>query len=348
MTVDVIGDYPSLERVSSRIYSLDRAVGNPYSLDWGIPLRSSYEIYGPPESGKSSLSLHLCSVIRPTGIILVAGLEQGDKEYMRGVAQAAGFEGTIEILSNTKKKKLISHSVMLTDAVIRLGTDEDVVAMVLDSVAAVMPPARDDNLIGEGYMTDRARFMNDMTSRVEQKLLNRKTPAVFISVNHVGQSLDPRNRASITPGGKGLKFHSAVRINLWRKEVFPTPGQTEESRTLKGFIAEGTLEKNRFGGRGRRFRVYIVPGRGVHVGMSAMFDAILSTKQAERNTTGQISLMGEKMGRIGTFVNAAFKGDDEKFTPFLEAIESYVPELAGDGEAVPTKAVDDDDLEYTE
>jgi hypothetical protein len=190
-------------------------------------------------------------------------------------------------------------------------------------------------------MGDRARFLKDLTARAEGKLVNRDSPAIMIGINHQTTSLDPRNRGHITPGGTGFKFHSAVRISLWRKEIFPKPGDTDASRTMKLLIAEGTVEKPRFGGPGRKFSVCIVPGRGIHVGMSAMFDCI-HYKLGSRTDAGMIRLGTETFGRIGKMVDAAFEGDDKVFQPFVDALAAWElenlleDEADGDDEAKET------------
>ncbi len=96
---------------------------------------------------------------------------------------------------------------------------------------------------------------------------------------------------------------------------------------MKGFVSEGTVEKNRFGGRGRKFRLYLVPGRGIHLGMGAMFDCI-GLKMVARTETGTIKIDGVSAGRIGSFVNAAYEQHNEKFAPFFELLDGYHPELA--------------------
>ena len=329
MPIQIVGSYPTLQRMRTGSYSLDRACGNVYTNEWGMPLRSLYELYGPPESGKTTLGQHIGAMINPKSTILMAALEQVDQNYMIGVMAAAGFEGKVEFPEfQTDKGKWLGHAQMLTNVVNRLGRDEDVSCLILDSVAAIVPPAREDGVIGEGFMADRAKFMKDLTSRVEAKLMNRATPAVFIAINHVTDSLDPRNRGSVTPGGTGMKFHGAIRINLWRKEIFPKVDNTkEETRLMRGFISEGTVEKNRFGGRGRKFRLYLVPGRGLHMGMGAMFDCI-NLKLAERTETGTIKIDKVSAGRIGAFVTAAYERHEEKFAPFFELLDGYHPDLA--------------------
>ena len=326
-TLEIIGDYPPVIRANTGLWSFDRSIGNPFSAEWGVPLRSLIEIFGPPESGKTSLGYTIAAAAREQGHILLASLEFTDKNYLENVMRHSGFHGTVEFLDfHDDKGKWLGHARLLTEAVNRLGREEDIVALILDSVAAIVPPAREEGIIGEGFMADRAKFMKDMCSRVEAKLMNRETPATFIALNHVTQSLDPYNKGHVTPGGTGLKFHGVVRVYMFRKEVFPKPSDTDKSKLLKGFVAEGHVEKLRFGGRGRRFRVYIVPGVGVHKGMTALFDCI-ANKLGERNQTGTISLQGTNVGRIGSFVEAAYTSKDEKFEPFIEVMRDYNPDL---------------------
>jgi RecA/RadA recombinase len=341
MTLEIIGNYPPVVRANTKLWSFDRAIGNPFTAEWGVPLRSLIEIFGPPESGKTSLGYTVAAAARDKGHILLASIEFTDKKYLENVMRRSGFQGTVEFLDfHDEKGKWLGHAKLLTDAVNRLGREEDIVALILDSVASIVPPAREDSIIGEGFMADRAKFMKDMCSRVEAKLMNRETPATFIALNHVTQSLDPANRGHITPGGTGLKFHGVVRVYMFRKEVFPTPKDTDKSRLLKGFVAEGHVEKLRFGGRGRRFRVYIVPGVGVHKGMTAMFDCI-AMKLGERNQSGTISLGGSALGRIGSFVEAAYTGKEEKFEPFLEELADYNPDMnEGESDDTPAEGVE--------
>jgi RecA/RadA recombinase len=332
MTLEIIGDYPPVVRALTGLWSFDRAIGNPFSAEWGVPLRSLIEIFGPPESGKTSLGYTIAAAARESGHIMLASLEFTDKKYLENVMRHSGFHGTVEFLDfHDAAGKWLGHAKLLTDAVNRLGREEEIVALILDSVAAIVPPAREEGIIGEGFMADRAKFMKDMCSRVEAKLMNRTTPATFIALNHVTQSLDPYNKGHVTPGGTGLKFHGVMRVYMYRKEVFPKPADTDKSKLLKGFVAEGHLEKLRFGGRGRRFRVYIVPGVGVHSGMTAMFDCI-ALKVGARSDKGMISLQDSTMGRIGSFVEAAYTGKDEKFEPFLEVLADYNPSLDGEDE----------------
>jgi RecA/RadA recombinase len=337
--VTLTGDYPQLERIRTGIYSLDHAVGNPYTKEWGWPLRTLAEMYGPPETGKTTIGLHIMGRINPKGKILLACLEGIDKNYVANALTNSGFTGEVEFIPyQDKKGDPLGHARMLTAGVNRLGRELNVSGFLLDSIAAVLPPARDDDdsIIGEGFMMDRAKFMKDMEARIESKLLNRKTPAMFIGLNHVSESTDPR-KGSQTPGGTGPKFHSAIRINLWKKEVFPPRDNLDPEWVMKGFVTEGTVEKNRFGGKGRKFRLYIVPGRGVHIGMSALFDACVMGL-AERTKTGYIKVGDVSYGRIGTFVKDAWEGKDESFTPFLEIMETHEPVLS---DVIETEEDDD-------
>jgi hypothetical protein len=103
---------------------------------------------------------------------------------------------------------------------------------------------------------------------------------------------------------------------IWPQETF-----TDDNDVPIGFLVSGKLEKLRYGAKGREFTYYIVPGYGVHVGASAMFDCF-TLGLAERGTTVKI---GKKsLGYIKKeFLEYAATGKSRKFNPFLELLREY-------------------------
>ena len=147
---EMIGSYPMLERLQTGWWSFDRAVGNPQSCEYGLSLRSIVELYGPPESGKSTTAYALSTKLKSGGTILLASLEMADRKYIEQVFRSQKYIGKLEFPEfKDDKGKWVGHSKMLTDAVNRLGSDENVTALILDSIAAIVPPAREDNQIGD-------------------------------------------------------------------------------------------------------------------------------------------------------------------------------------------------------
>jgi hypothetical protein len=125
-------------------------------------------------------------------------------------------------------------------------------------------------------------------------------------INHVHPNLG--GFGTNTPGGETMKYLSAIRIRVKRKEGFK-----DES-----YVIEGKVYKNRFGYRDRVFYIVMLSGKGIHLGLSAMYDCFL-LKLAERGKTVKIN--GESMGFLKSFFDNAHAGNDTVFEPFLELLE---------------------------
>jgi hypothetical protein len=139
-------------------------------------------------------------------------------------------------------------------------------------------------------------------------------------------------RGHTTTGGERIKFLSGVRLMLWPRETFRVDDEDSSSEVL-GFLVEGQVEKLRFGAKGQTFHFYIVPGFGVHVGVSAMFDAF-AMGEAERGA--RVKLNGKSLGLLKKdLLSYAAEGRQRKFYPFIERMQK-VAERVEKGEHVST------------
>lgn len=310
--IQIIGRYPILERKSSGLFSLDWALSSRGNL--GCPMRSIYEIYGYPNSGKSTLSYYLAGKLSPQNEISICDLENLDAEYLKSAVGASGFEGSIRIMDATdEKNKFRSHEDMLTDMTVNLNTTSG--SAILDSVGAIQPIAEAAGDFGEAFMGKRAKLVAQVSRALSNIVRNTEEAKNAFIINHVHQIIGGRGHT--TAGGVTLTYMAAVRIMIWTKEVF----ENEADGRPIGFLVEGKTEKLRFGGKGRTFGYYIVPGLGVHVGASAMFDCF-NYGLAERGTT--VKMDGKSMGYIKKeFLDYAETGKVRKFDPFIEALAKY-------------------------
>jgi hypothetical protein len=97
-----------------------------------------------------------------------------------------------------------------------------------------------------------------------------------------------------------------------------------ENRPL-GFLVGGQVEKLRFGGKGRMFQFYIVPGFGVHPGVTAMFDAF-AYGFAERGS--RVKMNDKSFGYLKSdLLTYAAEGKSRKFTPFVDALRGYADDI---------------------
>jgi RecA/RadA recombinase len=321
MSVNIIGTYPTIPRKRTGLFSFDRAVG--HKGEFGLPLRTVVELYGYPNVGKSSLSYFLSGRIAETGRIEICDLEMLDRDYLQAAIGHSGFSGDVRIMDITDKDgKPITHEKMMMAMVGGLY-DEGSGSAILDSVGAIQPIAESEGDFGEAFMGKRAKLVAQVSRALSSTLRTKTRPSAAFVINHVHSIIGGRGHS--TAGGETLKYIAAVRIMLtpvatWRlKDDDPTS-------PLLGFQVKGQIEKLRYGGRGEAFSFFIVPGYGVHQGVSAMFDCF-TYKLAEQGST--VKLDGKSLGYIRKdLLTYAAKGKERKFDPFVEKLQEYEKDLA--------------------
>jgi RecA/RadA recombinase len=316
MPVSVIGNYPELKRARTGLYSLDRAFASRGNL--GVPLRTILELYGYTNSGKSSLAYYLSGSIAKKGNVTVCDLEAADPEYIKGSMENAGLDGTVRIVDVVDDKgEFISHEVMLQDMVTSLE-ETGTRAVILDSIGGIIPVAEASGDFGEANMGRRAKLVAQVSRAMNAYLRVKTEPAIGIVINHVHSVIG--GRGHVTAGGEALKYLAASRVMIWPTERFTETNEHGEEEPI-GFLVSGKLEKLRYGGPGREFQYYIVPGYGVHEGASAMFDCF-SLGLAKRDTT--VKLDGKSMGYLKKdLLLYAHEGKQRKFEPFVEALKEH-------------------------
>jgi RecA/RadA recombinase len=309
--ITMTGNYPVVPRFRTGIYSLDYALGNIIRSDLGPPLSTYYLIYGDTHRGKSTISYFLSSCV-PGNVINICDIEGCDREYVKVCAKSAKYVGELAFVEATDKKdKPITHAQMLTSMINRVGGEDNVNAGIFDSVGAYISVAEMNNDIDDSNMGVRAKQMSNAGRKMVAQLAG-KAKAIFV-VNHVQGVIG--GRGHIIPGGVALQALAGVHINIWHKEYITT-GSEDEKETI-GYVIGGTVEKLRYGGKGRKFQVVNIPGYGVNRDMSAVFDCF-AYGLASRDTTVK---MGEKSyGYLKNLFTAAIHRDKDKFQDFHEAL----------------------------
>jgi len=318
MPVIVEGTYPVIPRKPTGLFSLDWAVANRGVSGW--PQRTITEIYGHPNVGKSTLAYYLAGVLSD-GNIHLCDFEQADLGYVKLSLEHSGYSGKIKVSSVTDPKgKSISHEQMLEEMASALY-DEGVTATILDSVGGIQPIAEKEGDFGEAHMGKRAKLVAQVSRRLSDALRIKSTPSCAFIINHVHGIMGGRGHT--TAGGDTLKFMAAIRIMMWTEKVWRI--NEESDSEVLGFQVKGQLEKLRYGGRGRTFKFYIVPGYGVHTGVSAMFDCF-DYELAEQGTTVKVN--GKSLGYIRKdFLTYATDGRQRKFDVFRNKLEEHHKKL---------------------
>lgn len=339
--VTVSGRYPTLTRIKTGLFSLDYALSHEGNM--GIPLRVITELYGYTHSGKSTLAYYLAGKVAAEmgGTITDADLEMNDVAYIPFAVGMSGYKGDVKMVDVTNDKgKIRTHEDILMDMAKDLYKEE-VAAVIWDSVGATQSMVQQAVLtdpkatFGEAFMGKRAKLVGDVVSALRTALISKDRPSIAIAINHVHSVIG--GRGHITPGGERLKYLSGTRIMIWSSETFRADDNDDTSPAL-GFLVRGQVEKLRFGGKGRKFQFYIVPGYGVHTGVTAMFDAF-DEGLAERGA--RVKLDGKSLGFLkADLLSYAAEGKRRKFYGFEEAMSRYTEQVEK-GEVVPEEGDDD-------
>ncbi len=321
MTITVNApDYSPIERIETGLFSFDVAVSNKHKL--GMPMRTLCEIYGAEHVGKSTLCYYLAGALNPTGKILLADFEGLDVEHLPVAISQSGFSGEVDIISAaTDKGKPRDHEDILKELSARLFEDEAVHCAVVDSIGAILPIFERESDIGAGMPAKRATIVSEFVRKSMNALITKATPACVLVTNH-SHSIIGGGYGHGSSGGVVLKHLAATRIFVKQS----ASDNIKRGDEVLATVLEGKLEKLRFGGKGGRFKVVIVPGYGVRRNLTAVQDCV-DLELAKRESFVKIGDLN--VGRITELYEADLSGDDAKFAPFYELLDAEREKLRG-------------------
>lgn len=200
------GEYePVTNPISTRYPDVDNILGCG-----GIPRGKIIEVYGPEASGKTWLGLSIVSTLLLNGeyaawidaerafpITRLSTLVKHDKNAL------ARLVVEDEVQSGEKHLQTV-------EAICNLKTFS---AVVVDSVASLIPEAELNGEIGDASMGLQARMM----SQALRKLINvsAETNTAIIFINQVRQKIGVfYGNPETTSAGTALKFYSSLRLRI--------------------------------------------------------------------------------------------------------------------------------------
>lgn len=189
-----------LDCISTGSFGLDHAVGIG-----GFPRARMVEIFGPESSGKTTLALHTIAEAQKKGgtCAFIDSEHAMDPEYAKRIGvktddlficQPGSGEDALDILEDLVRSNKF-----------------DVV--VVDSVATLTPRDEIEGEMGQQHMGRQARLMSHALRKLVAIIGQSKTLVVFINQirTTIGQVY---GNPEFTPGGKALKFYTAMRIEV--------------------------------------------------------------------------------------------------------------------------------------
>ena len=311
MPINFIGNTMPTPRLITGWHSFDQAFENLQSHEIGFPLRGLVEIYGQPMSGKTSLAMSLSAKIalskdpKKPSAISIADIEGTPTELFRTVLEFAGYEnGTVYLHNEGVDEDNLDE--MLDDVESGMAT-----VGILDSLGAVSPIAEVQGTLKDANMGRRALVAAKFSRRVLRHFREQgKEGDVIIFTNHVQQIIG--GMGSTTPGGDAKKYACKVRMGIKRTTML---GKKKiEIPDNIGWLIEGTVAKNSNGVSGRGFSLFVIGGKGVHSGLTAVFDCVRYKLATFERT---IKLGDESMGYLRDMMDEKYN-----FKPFHQALST--------------------------
>ncbi|WP_443081382.1 recombinase RecA [Thiohalorhabdus sp.] len=173
----------------------------------GYPRGRVVEIFGPEASGKTTLTLHaLAEAQRQGGVAAFIDAEHAlDPTYARKVG--VNVDELLVSQPDTGEQAL-----EIADMLVRSGA---VHAVVLDSVAALVPKAEIEGEMGDSHVGLQARLMSQALRKLTGSINSSKTTVFFI--NQIRMKIGVMfGSPETTTGGNALKFYSAMRLDIRR------------------------------------------------------------------------------------------------------------------------------------
>lgn len=214
-----LGDTTNLnvEAISTGSLSLDMALGIG-----GIPRGRIIEIYGPESSGKTTVALHAVAEAQKLGgeTAFIDVEHALDPVY----AEALGVDIDSLLVSQPDTGE---QALEICEALVRSNAID---LVVVDSVAALVPKAEIEGLMGDSHVGLQARLMSQALRKLTACIAKSNCAVIFI--NQLREKVGVvYGNPEVTTGGRALKFYSSVRIEIRRGEKLKLQNEFVGSRT---------------------------------------------------------------------------------------------------------------------
>ena len=325
--MDISSENPiKVEAVSSGSLAIDSALGIG-----GYPKGRIVEVYGPESSGKTTIALHAIAEVQKTGGIaaFIDAENALDIEY----AKALGVDFTpgkffLSQPDSGEQALAIAEKLILSGAI-------DII--VIDSVAALVPKAEIDGVMGANHIGLQARLMSQALRKLTGQINKANTIALFI--NQLREKVGVMfGSPEVTTGGRALKFYSTVRIDVRKGEAIK--GADSE---ILGNRTKIKIVKNKVAPPFKIAEVDIMFGEGISkIGETLDFAVDLDII----NKSGSwFSYNGERLGQGRENVKKVFEENEELYNEIYGLVREEMMNKTGKKTDSVVENDEDDDID---
>ena len=198
----------------------------------GIPRGRVTEVFGAESAGKSTLAIHIMAETQKLGGIAA----YIDVEHALDPIYAANCGLKLDDLLIAQPDSA-EQALDITEQLVRSGAVD---AVVVDSVAALVPQAEIEGDMGDTHVGLQARLMSQALRKLTSSIHRSRTAVIFI--NQIREKIGVTyGSPEVTPGGRALKFYSSVRVDLRRvesiKQGAEVMGNRVRARIVKNKVA---------------------------------------------------------------------------------------------------------------
>ena len=255
--------------------SLDLALGIG-----GVPRGRIVEIFDPESSGKTTVALHILAEVQKSGG--TAAFIDAEHALDPVYAKALGVDINELLVSQPDCGE---DALEICEALARSGAVD---AIVIDSVAALVPRQEIEGDMGQSMVGVQARMMSQAMRKLSGVI--SKSNCVVVFINQIREKVGViYGNPETTPGGRALKFFASVRIDIRKTE------QLKDGNDVYGNHVKCKIVKNKVAPPFRSCVVDVIFGEGISKASSLLELAV--ERELIKKSGAWYSYNGNRIGQ---------------------------------------------------